>query len=123
LIHVDDVARACLVVIKSGGNGIKTYNVSSGPYTMREIVEAIAQGLGQPASRMSVPSWLVLQPLKASAKIVRRFEPFKTVVEKWLSDDIFDGSRFARDYKFHPVVNLKEGLKREADWFRSVAEQ
>jgi nucleoside-diphosphate-sugar epimerase len=123
LIHVDDVARACLLVIKSRGNGIGIYNISAEPCTMRQIVEGMAEALGRHAPRMSIPSWLVAQPLKACARLARGFEPLKTTVEKWLADDVFDGSRFARDFRFRPVVPLEEGLKREADWLRKVEEK
>lgn len=123
LIHVDDVARACALIVDSCGSGVEIYNLTSGAHTMRQIVETIADALGQRAPRMSVPSRFILSPLSAAAKCVPRLQPFKTVLEKWLADDIFDGSKFARDFKFQPVVNLREGLKREADWFRKAAER
>jgi nucleoside-diphosphate-sugar epimerase len=123
LIHVDDVAGACALVVNSCGSGVEIYNLTSGAYTMREIVEGIADALGRRAPRMFVPSPFILLPLSAAAKCVPRLAPLKTVLEKWLADDIFDGSKFVRDFKFQPVVNLREGLKREADWLRKAAEQ
>ena len=123
LIHVSDVARACLAVIKSDGEGIEIYNVSSEPCTMREIVEEITDSLDQRAPRIFVPSWLALPPLKIAAKLTYRFEPLKTTLEKWLSDDIFDGNKFERDFNFQPAISLGEGLKREVDWLKRNKEQ
>jgi nucleoside-diphosphate-sugar epimerase len=123
LIHVSDVARACLAVIKSKGEGVGIYNVSSEPRAMREIVEGIAQELDQRPPRMFIPSWLVTTPLKVAAKLTHGFGPLKTTIEKWLSDDIFDGSKFEKDFNFQPTVSLKEGLKREVNWFKRDKEQ
>jgi nucleoside-diphosphate-sugar epimerase len=123
LIHVHDVARACLTVVRSRGTGVQIYNVSSQPHTMREIVEAIAHAVGRRAPRVFVPPALVLPPLKASARVVRRLEVFKRAMEQWLSDDVFDASKFQTHFRFQSIVTLQEGLKREADWFRKAAKQ
>jgi nucleoside-diphosphate-sugar epimerase len=39
-------------------------------------------------------------------------------VKKWLAEDVYDPRRFEEAYGFQTKTSLKEGLKREVDWYR-----
>lgn len=53
LIHRDDAARACIAAALGRRAGV--YNVSASPYTLREIVEAIADALTCRLPRWHIP--------------------------------------------------------------------
>jgi nucleoside-diphosphate-sugar epimerase len=54
-----------------------------------------------------VASWLPIRKLKG----------LHGTVEKWLTEDVYDASRFKEAYGFQTKTRLKEGLKREVDWY------
>jgi hypothetical protein len=39
-------------------------------------------------------------------------------VKKWLAEDVYDTRRFEEAYRFQTKTSLKDGLKREVDWYR-----
>jgi nucleoside-diphosphate-sugar epimerase len=41
-------------------------------------------------------------------------------VKKWLAEDVYDTRRFAEAYGFQTKTSLKEGLRREVDWYKMV---
>jgi len=120
LIHVEDVARACLAVIEKESEGV--FNLASTPNTMREIVNGLADALGRKPSRLGVPSFLVKPALKITPDAFG-LARIKSTVEKWLSDDTFDGSEFQRVFDFQPNVTLRDGLKRQVEWAKKNNEK
>ena len=40
-------------------------------------------------------------------------------MKKWLAEDIYDTRRFEEDYGFQTETSLREGLKREVDWYKN----
>jgi len=119
LLYKEDAARACLSVMSRPGRGWRIYNVSAPPCTMREIVDVIAQELGKKPLPIRIPAFLS----KSAGKILsclpyRPLSDLQTTILKWLSEDVYDTSRFDIDFGFHPLVNLDEGLKRQVHWYR-----
>jgi nucleoside-diphosphate-sugar epimerase len=39
-------------------------------------------------------------------------------VKKWLAEDVYDTRRFEEAYGFQTKTSLKDGLKREVEWYR-----
>jgi nucleoside-diphosphate-sugar epimerase len=88
---------------------------------MRVIVDTLAEALGKrplpgrvPASMAvglsRIISWLPIQKLKG----------LHATVEKWLTEDVYDTRRFKEAYGFEAEVDIKKGLRREVEWFRST---
>ncbi|MEI8379292.1 MAG: NAD-dependent epimerase/dehydratase family protein [Planctomycetota bacterium] len=124
LIYRSDAARACVLAAtnqptsRSNGN---TYNISLLAVTVARIVESISIGLGRTTPRWYIPAPLVrtvgggLTICMAGRGPLARLN---RTLGKWLSDDIYPGEQFERDYQFHPEFTVEEGLWRAAAWYR-----
>jgi nucleoside-diphosphate-sugar epimerase len=122
LLYRGDAASACVAALGGSATGVRVYNVTAAPCTMREIVEGMAAALERPVPRARVPAAPVLwgaAGLSHLPLIGGRFAGLHDTLLKWLAEDAYDGSRFAMECRFTPQMPLREGLRREAAWFRS----
>ncbi len=120
LLHKDDAARACLTAAMRPASGINVYNVSAPPCTMREIVDGISETLGKYPFPLVVPASLGLFVSLSLSKIPnRRTSGLHQTIRKWLSEDIYDTRRFDETYNFKTGISLRDGLRREVDWYRN----
>jgi nucleoside-diphosphate-sugar epimerase len=118
LIYREDAARACLYALERSVSGTEIFNVSASPATMREIVIAICEGLGRRVPRFGIS----LSLLNAAGAISRRIgDPgqFEQRLQKFIRDDVYDGTKFETSFGFRPAVSLSEGLRREVESLRS----
>ncbi len=125
LLYRGDAARACLQVIGAPQNGIETYNVSGPPCTVRELVVRIAGELGRPLPHWRVPGWLVAGMVRFASRFAAGRGLFGTAeagVRKWLSEDVYDSSKFEQAFDFLPNVDLAEGIRREVVWYRQSSQ-
>jgi nucleoside-diphosphate-sugar epimerase len=114
LLYKEDAARACLTALGRSASDTGVFNVSARPATMREIVSAICQSLGRPVPRLEFP----LALLKAVGTISCRVgDPGQLGqrLEKFIHDDVYDGSRFESTFNFRPAISLTEGMRREVE--------
>jgi nucleoside-diphosphate-sugar epimerase len=119
LLYVGDAARACMTVAGRPASGINIYNVSGPACTMHEIVAGIAATLGKHPFPVRVPSSLALLLSRYLSMIPnRRMARLHQTVKKWLAEDVYDNRRFEEAYGFQTKTSLKDGLKREVDWYR-----
>lgn len=128
LIYRGDAARACVLAAQSRiGSKLaspelaRIYNVTLPAVRVARIVDALANGLGRPTPRWYIPSPLVKTIGGGLAACMARRGPVARMyrtISKWLSDDVYLGEKFERDYQFHPEVSVEEGLRRETEWFR-----
>ena len=127
LLHREDAARACLVVLcAQQAEIVNIYNVSAPPCTMREVVEGLALALGRRVPRLRIPAWLALGLTGMTAGLVRgrgRLGTLHATLQKWLADDVYDASKFERAFDFQARVKLAEGLRREVGWYRSKGDR
>ena len=87
--------------------------------TMREIVDGIADALGKNPFPVRVPASPALLLSRHLSRIPhRRMAGLHQTVKKWLAEDVYDTRRFEEAYGFQTKTSLKEGLKREVDWYR-----
>ncbi len=112
LLHRDDVARACvLAALRPPRQSHACYNVAGPATTMREIVTQLCAALDRNPPRWRMPVGLIKNLLPGASR--RR-----ATLEKWLSDDLYCGRRFADEYNFEPHIDLAEGLQRQVDAYR-----
>jgi nucleoside-diphosphate-sugar epimerase len=87
--------------------------------TMREIVDGIADALGRHPFPVRVPASPALLLSRHLSRIPnRRMAGLHQTVKKWLAEDVYDTRRFEKAYDFQTKTSLKDGLKREVDWYR-----
>jgi nucleoside-diphosphate-sugar epimerase len=121
LLHFEDAARACVVVMSAPPTGINLYNVSAPPVRMRDIVEAIVFSLGKAVPVYHISSSTAL----ASAKILKNisfncgcFVNVHDKLQKWLANDCYDTVKFCNTFAYQPKVSLQEGIHREVEWYK-----
>lgn len=125
LIHRDDVARACVYVLRQAPDGINTYNVVGSVNTMSEIVSGLASALGKGLPRWRIPPRVAKTMAISFDRISRRGKRngrFERSLNKWVENDVYDGSKFDDKFSFAPETSLIEGLKREVEWYRQNRE-
>jgi len=108
-----------MAVAERPASGINIYNVSAPACTMREIVDGIADALGKHPFPVRVPASPALFLSRHLSRIPnRRMAALHQTVKKWLAEDVYDTRRFEEAYGFQTKTSLKDGLKREVDWYR-----
>jgi nucleoside-diphosphate-sugar epimerase len=119
LLYKGDAAHACMAAAERPASGINIYNVSAPACTMREIVDGIADALGKHPFPVRVPASPALLLSRHLSRIPnRRMAGLHQTVKKWLAEDVYDTRRFEEAYRFQTKTSLKEGLKREVDWYK-----
>jgi len=120
LLYKGDAARACVTMASSPATGTQIYNVSAPPCTMREIVDGIADALGKRPLPLRMPGSLALALSRNLSKLPsRRLAGIHQTVQKWMVEDVYDTSLFERDYGFCSQIGIREGLRREVEWYRN----
>ena len=124
LTYIDDLVegfRLCGTV--PGAKG-RTY-ILAGPRftTLEELVALVAKELQVRPPRIHWPVWpfwtagllceLVCVPLRIEPPLYRRRVDFFT------KSRAFDTTRARTELGFHPEVDLEEGIKRTAEWYRA----
>lgn len=121
LVHVDDVARGCLLALEHGRLG-ERYILGGDDVTLRALLAEIAALVGRPAPKISLPHWAVL-PIAAGAELAAMWsgrEPLATI----------DGVRMSRHRMFFSSAKARaelgyaarphdEALRDAIAWFRA----
>jgi nucleoside-diphosphate-sugar epimerase len=124
LIHRDDAARGVVQVSqRATGNPVEVYNLAALTPTMREIVEEIAINLGKKPPSLRVPAGFALRLSALLSWFMRgsgRLGTLKNTIEKWLANDVYDGTKLRDAVGFEPQITLSDGLRREVAWYRTA---
>jgi nucleoside-diphosphate-sugar epimerase len=124
LTFIDDLVegfRLCGTVSAAKG---RTYILAGPRYTtLEELVSMVAKELGVSPPRLHLPVWpfwtaglvceLICVPLRIEPPIFRRRVDFYT------KSRAFDTTRARTELGFAPKVDLAEGIRRTARWYRS----
>ena len=92
--------------------------------TWREYFRAIADALGCPPPRRSLPGWLAAAAGAASEELFRHLPlPGVPPMTRYRarvvrSDLVFRSDRARRELAYRPRVGLEEGLRRTVRWYR-----
>jgi len=124
LTFIDDLIegfRLCGTVPAARG---RTYILAGPRYTtLEQLVHMVARELSVSPPRVHLPVWpfwtagllceMICVPLRIEPPIYRRRVDFYT------KSRAFDTTRARTELGFAPKVDLEEGIKRTADWYRS----
>jgi len=124
LTFIDDLVegfRLCGTVPAAKG---RTYILAGPRYTtLEQLVQMVAKELGVVPPRWHLPVWpfwtagllceLICVPLRVEPPIFRRRVDFYT------KSRAFDTTRARNELGFAPKVDLEEGIRRTARWYRS----
>jgi nucleoside-diphosphate-sugar epimerase len=124
LTYIDDLVegfRLCGEIPAAAG---RTYILAGERYTtLKELVALVAEELGVAPPWLRLPVWpvwlaglaceLVCVPLRIEPPLYRRRVDFYT------KSRAFDTTRARTELGFAPKVDLEEGIKRTAEWYRS----
>ncbi|HUQ86362.1 MAG TPA: NAD-dependent epimerase/dehydratase family protein [Vicinamibacterales bacterium] len=124
LTYIDDLIegfRLCGTV--PGAKG-RTYILAGPRYTtLEQLVQLVAQELKVTPPRIHLPVWpfwtagllceMVCVPLRIEPPIYRRRVDFYT------KSRAFDTTRARTELGYSPKIDLEEGIKRTAEWYRS----
>ena len=125
LLHVKDAARSCINVAQSPAAGVKVYNVSAQPCTMRAIVDELSLALKKRPLPIRIPAAFALSSASVIGKLAGsrgRFSTLHTTLQKWLADDIYDAQKFEQAFGFQAQVSLADGLREEIEWYRNTTQ-
>lgn len=120
LLHRNDAARAAILATSRTSNQVATYNVAGPPVEMRQIVDLVANALNRRVASWRLPASPVIAV--AAALALTRLPPARQLqrsLRTWLSDEVFDSSRFIAEFGFRPAVSLEEGIRRAVEWYRA----
>ena len=123
LTYIDDLVegfRLCGEVAAAAG---RTYLLAGPRYTtLNQLVALVAEQLGVKPPRLHLPVWpfwtagllceIVCVPLRVEPPIFRRRVDFYT------KSRAFDTTRARTEIGFNPQIDLVEGLRRTAVWYR-----
>jgi nucleoside-diphosphate-sugar epimerase len=117
LIHDSDAAAAVLLAAAHPAAPGRIFNVADAtPYTMRQVIAAIAPATGRAASKVYIPKPLALAAASAitlAARTAGRRSPItREMVIKYNEDLAVDATAIGRDLGFRSEVSLEEGWRR-----------
>jgi dihydroflavonol-4-reductase len=123
LTYVEDLVegfRLCGEVPQAAG---RTYILAGARYTtLNELVALIAEELGVAPPRWHLPVWpfWVAGLLCEAVCVPLRLEPplYRRRVDFYTKSRAFDTARARSELGFHPQVDLRDGIRRTAAWYR-----
>lgn len=121
LVYVRDAVEATLLAAEHPKAAGQVFNVTDGHiHTMRDILIAICQALGRPATRLHVPLGLARAGAAgleyAFALVGRRAPLTRATLDKFVEDAAYSGQRIQTELGFRPAYDL------EAGWQETIAE-
>jgi nucleoside-diphosphate-sugar epimerase len=124
LTFIDDLIEGFRLCGTSPAATGRTYILAGPRYTtLEQLIHLVAKQLRVAPPRVHFPVWpfwtagllceLICVPLRIEPPIYRRRVDFYT------KSRAFDTTRARTELGFNPKVDLDEGIKRTADWYRS----
>ena len=124
LTFIDDLVEGFRLCGETPAAAGRTYILAGPRYTtLNELVRLIANELQVKPPRLHLPVWpfwmaglaceMVCVPLRIQPPLYRRRVDFFT------KSRAFDTTRARTELGFHPVVDLEEGIRRTARWYRA----
>lgn len=120
--YVDNLVQGLVQAAESEKTSGEIYFLSDNhPYTIQEIILAVAQALGIPYPKKFWPKWFAffLAGILQTLGKVFHFEPPLAIKDvKWMTSNywICTSSKARKDFGYKPEIELQEGIKRTIDW-------
>lgn len=126
MVYVKNVVEAAGAVARRRDLPGDVYLVTDGTdYTVRELYEAIARGLGRRPLPFGIPLFaagLLARIGDVGERITGRSLPFNSGALAKLTGDLrFSSERIRREAGFAPVHRLQEAIDETIRWYRSTA--
>lgn len=123
LTYVEDLVRGIRLAARRPEATGEVFTLGGPRYTtLRELVDTVADVLGRPRPRLRVPYRPVYWASVVCERVCRFLgvEPplFPRRVEFFGLDRAFDISKAREMLGYEPRVDLEEGLRRTAEWYR-----
>ncbi len=116
LIHVDNLADACVVVARHPAASYKTYMVSDGQdFSLGEMVTLLAEGMGKKAFLVPVP----VSVLSCLGRITGK----SAQVQRLTGSLQVDSRAIRRDLHWLAPIEARDGLRQVGAWFADPAKK
>lgn len=124
-LYIDNLTEAFLLCMKPGvGNGRSYLIADDKYYSIEEIVRAVARALDVDIRIPHYPVTPLVIIGHVAEKLCRPFgitpPIFPRRVDWYRQNRAFDISRAQRDLGYAPLIQLDEGLRRTAAWYRQM---
>jgi len=115
LLYVENFVHAIMLAVERG-TGFRIYNVSEGPYTLREVIETIERSLGKKGHRR-IPKpvlFLLARFFTITAPLLKGPPPVSMIKYQGLTTSVWhlDSTLIALELGFKPPFTLEEGVDR-----------
>ncbi|MGH8686001.1 MAG: SDR family oxidoreductase [Nitrosospira sp.] len=102
-VHADDLAEACIMVLKRPAAYRKAYNLSGGEtLSYRQMVEKIFGSLDKPAHFLIIPAWLFHWAIRVLTLLPGKRGMTPEMATRMNVDLCFDHADATRDFGFSP---------------------
>jgi nucleoside-diphosphate-sugar epimerase len=123
LTYIDDLVEGILKVGMTPGIEGEIFTLAGPRYTtLNELYDVIAGVLGVKRSNISIPVWPVWTTGALCELLCRpfRIEPpiFRRRVDFFIKDRAFDITKARTRLEYDPKMNLNEGVRRTAEWYK-----
>jgi nucleoside-diphosphate-sugar epimerase len=123
-LYIDNLVDAFMLAAEEGKGDGEAYLIADEEYLgIEALVHKTAKALDVPVKTPHYPIWPVIIAGHICEKLCKpiRVTPpiFPRRVDWYRQNRAFDISKAKKDLGYQPVVDLDEGLKRTAAWYRS----
>ena len=124
LCYIDNLIHGVLLAEAAKNAEGETYFIADErPYTINEIVEAIAREEGKKLPKNHLPIWvaeILSIGLMVPSKVFGFTSPLSRDTMKQLKYSWFaDISKAKKDLGYKPIVNFKDGIRATVNWFQN----
>jgi UDP-glucose 4-epimerase len=116
LIYVEDLCRAAILAAEHPLAAGQTFNVTDGSaHRLREVINAISDGLGRPHSKFRLPEFVVRAGagvIEQSFGVVGKRAPIsRATIDKLTEDMAVSGAKIQNQLGFQPSYKLIDGWR------------
>ncbi|MDQ3374381.1 MAG: NAD(P)-dependent oxidoreductase [Acidobacteriota bacterium] len=125
LIYKNDVARACIKIIKGKTGDTEVFNLSAEPIRMKDFVNEIAAELKRKVPKYTISPNFFRMIFNINKKTLdsKKINKIEQTIEKWLSEDIYTSDKIKEKYNFVPKFSAAEGVRKQVGWYKLNKEQ
>lgn len=110
LVHVDNLASACVLADDHPGAAYRTFMISDGEdFSVSDMIRLLAEGMGKKALLVPVPVGM----LRLLGKIIGK----TAQIDRLVGSLQVDSRAIRRELGWRPPVNAREGLRAVGKWF------